>query len=62
MAGPLKEWRACRQRSRCFRVLVHQDLKGQLLLAKALSSKFHHLASEIRFEELGQPHFDVLKS
>ena len=54
-----------RRRGCSFDVLVHQELKGQPLsirFAQTISSKFHHLAGQIRVEELGQPHFDVLKT
>ena len=54
----LKECRAFGLRHHCFRVLVHQELKGQPLsirFAWTISSKFHHpslASSEMRIEEL----------
>ena len=41
------------------------ELKGQPLSIRfnqTISSKFHHLEYKILVEELGQPHFDVLKT
>ena len=63
----LKEWRACRPRRHYFRVLVHEDLKGQPLSIRfawpeMISSKFHDLVGKLRVEELGKPQFDVLKT
>ena len=63
----LKEWLAFQVllSSHCFCLLAQQELKGQPLMthfAKAISSISHRLAGKICVEELGQPHFDVLKT